>query len=274
MKGLRARTHAHTHTFIRTCTYTRRCVFVCGCWRIEQWALFLKVHSGICTNKQDFMDLLRPRAWCLLSCGYDTKTRQQSIFLSSSSFTDFIWRTSCVQTNGFRLFHLSRVLSFLVSVACFTFVHVDVSSQMFWRKNSNFLLMKSEFLCVPVEASCMERLLSKDWKERVDRLNASELLGEVKGKTFTPNSSFTSISSGTTASTPLGRVIPTYPLTPPPSKSWPDIVYRLITVWFTENNFHSNSWYTNTIYTLNLFCNIKNCRSAFNNEFKINDTCI
>lgn len=32
------------------------------------------------------------------------------------------------------------------------------------------------------EPSCMERLLSKDWKERVDRLNANELLGEVKGK--------------------------------------------------------------------------------------------
>ncbi|XP_071398105.1 transcription factor SOX-6-like, partial [Centroberyx affinis] len=31
------------------------------------------------------------------------------------------------------------------------------------------------------ESSCMERLLSKDWKERVDRLNANELLGEVKG---------------------------------------------------------------------------------------------
>ncbi|XP_034444869.1 transcription factor SOX-6-like isoform X7 [Hippoglossus hippoglossus] len=31
------------------------------------------------------------------------------------------------------------------------------------------------------EPSCMERLLSKDWKERVDRLNASELLEEVKG---------------------------------------------------------------------------------------------
>jgi len=28
----------------------------------------------------------------------------------------------------------------------------------------------------------MERLLSKEWKERVDRLNANELLGEVKGK--------------------------------------------------------------------------------------------
>lgn len=33
-----------------------------------------------------------------------------------------------------------------------------------------------------VEPSCMERLLAKDWKERVDRLNANELLGEVKGK--------------------------------------------------------------------------------------------
>ncbi|XP_054631697.1 transcription factor SOX-6-like isoform X2 [Dunckerocampus dactyliophorus] len=31
------------------------------------------------------------------------------------------------------------------------------------------------------EPSCMERLLSKEWKERVDRLNATELLGEVKG---------------------------------------------------------------------------------------------
>uniref|UniRef100_A0A8C4EZM0 SRY-box transcription factor 6 n=1 Tax=Dicentrarchus labrax TaxID=13489 RepID=A0A8C4EZM0_DICLA len=31
------------------------------------------------------------------------------------------------------------------------------------------------------EPTCMERLLSKDWKERVDRLNANELLGEVKG---------------------------------------------------------------------------------------------
>ncbi|XP_076002935.1 transcription factor SOX-6-like isoform X2 [Genypterus blacodes] len=31
------------------------------------------------------------------------------------------------------------------------------------------------------ESSCMERLLSKDWKERVDRLNANELLGEVRG---------------------------------------------------------------------------------------------
>ncbi|XP_061750473.1 transcription factor SOX-6-like isoform X1 [Nerophis ophidion] len=31
------------------------------------------------------------------------------------------------------------------------------------------------------EPSCMERLLSKDWKERVDRLNATELLGEVRG---------------------------------------------------------------------------------------------
>ena len=28
----------------------------------------------------------------------------------------------------------------------------------------------------------MERLLSRDWKERVDRLNANELLGEVKGE--------------------------------------------------------------------------------------------
>ncbi|XP_034031765.1 transcription factor SOX-6-like [Thalassophryne amazonica] len=30
------------------------------------------------------------------------------------------------------------------------------------------------------DSSCMERILSKDWKERVDCLNANELLGEVK----------------------------------------------------------------------------------------------
>lgn len=29
----------------------------------------------------------------------------------------------------------------------------------------------------------MERLLSTDWKQRVDRLNATELLAEVKGQT-------------------------------------------------------------------------------------------
>lgn len=28
----------------------------------------------------------------------------------------------------------------------------------------------------------MDRLLSKDWKERMERLNASELLGDIKGK--------------------------------------------------------------------------------------------
>uniref|UniRef100_A0A674MLR0 SRY-box transcription factor 6 n=1 Tax=Takifugu rubripes TaxID=31033 RepID=A0A674MLR0_TAKRU len=31
------------------------------------------------------------------------------------------------------------------------------------------------------ESDCVERLLSKDWRERVDRLNATELLGDVKG---------------------------------------------------------------------------------------------
>ncbi|KAM6937551.1 transcription factor SOX-6-like [Xenentodon cancila] len=31
------------------------------------------------------------------------------------------------------------------------------------------------------DPSCMERLLSRDWKDRVDRLNANELLGDVKG---------------------------------------------------------------------------------------------
>lgn len=27
----------------------------------------------------------------------------------------------------------------------------------------------------------MEKLLSKDWKEKMERLNTSELLGEIKG---------------------------------------------------------------------------------------------
>ncbi|XP_056908030.1 transcription factor Sox-6-like isoform X7 [Takifugu flavidus] len=31
------------------------------------------------------------------------------------------------------------------------------------------------------ESDCVERLLSKDWRERVDHLNATELLGDVKG---------------------------------------------------------------------------------------------
>ncbi|CDQ85395.1 unnamed protein product [Oncorhynchus mykiss] len=34
------------------------------------------------------------------------------------------------------------------------------------------------------ESTCMERLLSKDWKDRMERLNASKLLGEVKGETL------------------------------------------------------------------------------------------
>lgn len=37
-------------------------------------------------------------------------------------------------------------------------------------------------VCVCVESGCAERLLSKDWREQVDRLNATELLGEVKGQ--------------------------------------------------------------------------------------------
>lgn len=28
----------------------------------------------------------------------------------------------------------------------------------------------------------MEKLLSKDWKEKMERLNTSDLLGEIKGK--------------------------------------------------------------------------------------------
>ncbi|XP_073515161.1 transcription factor Sox-6-like isoform X2 [Phyllobates terribilis] len=32
------------------------------------------------------------------------------------------------------------------------------------------------------DSTCMEKLLSKDWKEKMERLNTSELLGEIKGK--------------------------------------------------------------------------------------------
>lgn len=39
------------------------------------------------------------------------------------------------------------------------------------------------FLSPSVESTCAETLLSRDWKDRRDRLNASELLGEVKGET-------------------------------------------------------------------------------------------
>lgn len=42
--------------------------------------------------------------------------------------------------------------------------------------------VKQNFFGLLVEPTCMERLLSKEWKEHVDRLNANELLGEVKGK--------------------------------------------------------------------------------------------
>ncbi|XP_048341122.1 transcription factor SOX-6 isoform X3 [Sphaerodactylus townsendi] len=31
------------------------------------------------------------------------------------------------------------------------------------------------------DSTCMEKLLSKDWKEKMERLNSSELLGEIKG---------------------------------------------------------------------------------------------
>lgn len=41
---------------------------------------------------------------------------------------------------------------------------------------------KNVFFSV-LESSCMEKLLSKDWKEKMERLNTSELLAEVKGRT-------------------------------------------------------------------------------------------
>lgn len=51
--------------------------------------------------------------------------------------------------------------------------------------------VKVIIFCLFLEPTCMERLLSKDWKERVDRLNANELLGEVKGKNSFRSERFT-----------------------------------------------------------------------------------
>lgn len=36
----------------------------------------------------------------------------------------------------------------------------------------------------PSDSTCMEKLLSKDWKEKMERLNTSELLAEVKGRLY------------------------------------------------------------------------------------------
>lgn len=40
----------------------------------------------------------------------------------------------------------------------------------------------------------MEKLLSKDWKEKMERLNTSELLAEVKGRNTYPNTTLTSVN--------------------------------------------------------------------------------
>lgn len=39
----------------------------------------------------------------------------------------------------------------------------------------------NDCFCTFIDSSCMEKLLSKDWKEKMERLNTSELLGEIKG---------------------------------------------------------------------------------------------
>lgn len=41
--------------------------------------------------------------------------------------------------------------------------------------------MISIFLFFNIDSSCMEKLLSKDWKEKMEKLNTSDLLGEIKG---------------------------------------------------------------------------------------------
>lgn len=37
------------------------------------------------------------------------------------------------------------------------------------------------FFFLQTDSSCMEKLLSKDWKEKMEKLNTSDLLGEIKG---------------------------------------------------------------------------------------------
>lgn len=51
--------------------------------------------------------------------------------------------------------------------------------------------------CLSVEPTCLDRILSKEWKEHVDRLNAKELLEEVKGK-FPNNSQRSSFAASST----------------------------------------------------------------------------
>lgn len=40
------------------------------------------------------------------------------------------------------------------------------------------------YFFILIDSSCMEKLLSKDWKEKMERLNTSELLGEIKGTVY------------------------------------------------------------------------------------------
>ncbi|KAK1798787.1 hypothetical protein P4O66_006667 [Electrophorus voltai] len=62
------------------------------------------------------------------------------------------------------------------------------------------------------ESSCMEKLLSKDWKEKMERLNTSELLGEIKGGLSGTNSTsslrwtFYLWSQGSSPPAVLGKV--------------------------------------------------------------------
>lgn len=46
-----------------------------------------------------------------------------------------------------------------------------------------FDLVDGGLLRVDADQSGVERLLSQDWKERLERLNATELLVQVKGQT-------------------------------------------------------------------------------------------
>lgn len=63
--------------------------------------------------------------------------------------------------------------------------------------------VEGDYYSLSAEPTCMERLLSKDWNERVDHLNANELLGEVKGKsTSRPAAICTTTTQSTFTFTP------------------------------------------------------------------------
>lgn len=45
----------------------------------------------------------------------------------------------------------------------------------------NLIILLFLYYFLLIDSSCMEKLLSKDWKEKMEKLNTSDLLGEIKG---------------------------------------------------------------------------------------------